>query len=47
MVASCQLPLAGCPAAPDKLNILMEPFHRWAAAQELEGTGGRQESGLG
>ena len=23
----------GCPAAPDMLNILFEPFHRWAAAQ--------------
>ena len=23
----------GCPASPDLLNILMEPFHRWAAAQ--------------
>ena len=23
----------GCPAAPDMLNILFEPFQRWAAAQ--------------
>ena len=23
----------GCPASPDLLNILMEPFHRWAAGQ--------------
>ena len=23
----------GCPASPDLLNILFEPFHRWAAAQ--------------
>ena len=22
----------GCPAAPDMLNILLEPFHRWASA---------------
>ena len=22
----------GCPAAPDMLNILLEPFHRWAVA---------------
>ena len=22
----------GCPASPDLLNILFEPFHRWAAA---------------
>ena len=22
----------GCPAAPDMLNLLLEPFHRWAAA---------------
>ena len=25
----------GCPASPDLLNILFEPFHRWAAAQQL------------
>jgi hypothetical protein len=25
----------GCPASPDLLNILFEPFHRWAAAQSL------------
>ena len=25
----------GCPASPDLLNILFEPFHRWAAAQHL------------
>jgi hypothetical protein len=23
----------GCPASPDLLNLLMEPFHRWAAGQ--------------
>ena len=23
----------GCPAAPDMLNVLFEPFHRWAVAQ--------------
>jgi hypothetical protein len=23
----------GCPASPDLLNILLEPFHRWAAAE--------------
>ena len=23
----------GCPASPDLLNILFEPFHRWAASQ--------------
>ena len=23
----------GCPASPDLMNILFEPFHRWAAAQ--------------
>ena len=23
----------GCPASPDLLNILYEPFHRWAASQ--------------
>ena len=23
----------GCPASPDLLNILFEPFHRWASAQ--------------
>ena len=27
--------MQGCPAAPDQLNILMEPFHRWAAVQTL------------
>ena len=25
----------GCPASPDLLNVLFEPFHRWAAAQRL------------
>ena len=25
----------GCPASPDLLNILFEPFHRWAAAERL------------
>ena len=25
----------GCPASPDLLNILLETFHRWAAAQDL------------
>ncbi len=25
----------GCPASPDELNILLEPFHRWARAQGL------------
>ena len=25
----------GCPASPDLLNLLFEPFHRWAAAQEV------------
>ena len=25
----------GCPASPDLLNILKEPFHRWAAGQGL------------
>ena len=24
----------GCPASPDLMNILFEPFHRWAAAQQ-------------
>ena len=24
----------GCPASPDLMNILFEPFHRWAAAQD-------------
>jgi hypothetical protein len=32
----------GCPASPDLLNILFEPFHRWAGAQrvgvEISGT---------
>ena len=23
----------GCPASPDLMSILFEPFHRWAAAQ--------------
>ena len=25
----------GCPASPDLLNLLFEPFHRWAAAERL------------
>ena len=25
----------GCPASPDLLNMLFEPFHRWAAAQDF------------
>ena len=25
----------GCPASPDLLNLLFEPFHRWAAAQNF------------
>ena len=25
----------GCPASPDLLNILFEPFHRWAGAQGM------------
>ena len=25
----------GCPASPDLLNLLFEPFHRWAAAQHV------------
>ena len=25
----------GCPASPDLLNILFEPFHRWAGAQDF------------
>ena len=25
----------GCPASPDLLNVLFEPFHRWAAAERL------------
>ena len=28
-----------CPASPDLMNILFEPFHRWAAAQ-CKGVGG-------
>ena len=24
----------GCPASPDLMNILFEPFHCWAAAQK-------------
>ena len=24
----------GCPARPDLMNLLFEPFHRWAAAQK-------------
>ena len=35
MVASCKLLDAGCPVAPDQLNIILEPFHRWKAAQGL------------
>jgi hypothetical protein len=27
--------MQGCPAAPDQLNMLNEPFHRWAVAQNL------------
>ena len=27
--------MQGCPAAPDQLNMLMEPFHRWALSQDL------------
>ena len=25
----------GCPASPDLLNLMFEPFHRWAAAQQV------------
>ena len=25
----------GCPASPDLLNVLFEPFHRWAASQSV------------
>ena len=25
----------GCPASPDLLNLLLEPFHRWALAQDV------------
>ena len=25
----------GCPASPDLLNLLFEPFHRWAAKQDV------------
>ena len=25
----------GCPTSPDLLNLLFEPFHRWAAAQDF------------
>ena len=25
----------GCPASPDLLNLLFEPFHRWAGTQQL------------
>jgi hypothetical protein len=25
----------GCPASPDLLNVLFEPFHQWAAAERL------------
>ena len=25
----------GCPASPDLLNLLLEPFHRWALAQNV------------
>ena len=25
----------GCPASPDLLNLLFEPFHRWAGAQSI------------
>lgn len=25
----------GCPAAPEKLNLLLEPFHRWAMEEKL------------
>ncbi len=27
--------MQGCPAAPDQLNMLLEPFHRWAIGQGL------------
>ena len=27
--------MQGCPAAPDQLNMLLEPFHRWALARGL------------
>ena len=27
--------MQGCPASPDELNLLMEPFHRWALAAGL------------
>ena len=27
--------MQGCPAAPDQLNLLLEPFHRWALEQGL------------
>ena len=26
----------GCPTSPDLMNVLFEPFHRWAAAQKKE-----------
>ena len=25
----------GCPASPDFMNLLFEPFHRWAGAQQV------------
>ena len=35
--------MQGCPAAPDQLNMLLEPFHRWALTQDLGvEIGGRQ-----
>lgn len=27
--------MQGCPASPDELNLLLEPFHRWAVAAGL------------
>ena len=27
--------MQGCPASPDELNLLLEPFHRWALASNL------------
>ena len=30
----------GCPASPDLMNILFEPFHRWAEAQKVGVTAG-------
>jgi hypothetical protein len=38
--------MQGCPASPDELNLLLEPFHRWALAAGLgvEVNGGRVPS---